>query len=317
MSRSGRGNRSAWSRTVDTYAPALCWAAVGTLIAVCFTVIVYLLWQGVPALNWQLLTTDPLPSLTESLSGGVRAPIGGTIILLLVGTFLVTLPAIATATYLAEYMREEWWLTKGVRFGLEMLASVPSVVFGMWGIAFFTLPQFIFLSSAAADPHKAFGRSFMVGAVVLTVHILPFVIKVMEEAIRSVPRSYRQAAAALGMPKWATTAKIILPAAAPGITTAIILGMGLIAGDTAIVQLCVGGNMVMTGADQWWLPMNWLKTILGQGSTLTTFTYYSSPAGDGNSPTKAFAAAFVLILIVLALNLLVEWIMRRKRAASE
>jgi phosphate transport system permease protein len=258
VSGSGRGRRGNWSRTVETFAPALCWLAVGVLVAVCFTMIGYLLWQGIPALNWQLLTTDPLPSLTESLSGGIRAPLGGTVLLLVVGTLLVTLPSIATATYLAEYMREDWWLTKGVRFGLEMLASVPSVVFGMWGIAFFTLPQFIFLSSRAADPHKAFGRSFMVGAVVLSVHILPFVIKVMEEAIRSVPRAYRQAAAALGMPKWATTRKIILPAAAPGIMTAIILGMGLIAGDTAIVTLCVGGSMVMTGAEKWWLPVNWL-----------------------------------------------------------
>jgi phosphate transport system permease protein len=282
---------------------------------VCVGVIGYLLSQGLPALNWKLLITDPLPALTENLSGGVRTPIAGTIILLVLGTALVVLPAIGTAIYLAEYMREDMWLTKAVRAGLEMLAGVPSIVFGMWGIAFFALPQFMFLSGPAADPSRAFGRSFLVGAVVLSVHILPFVIKVMEESIRGVPRAYRQAAAALGMPRWATVRKIILPSAAPGIMTAIILGMGLIAGDTAVVKLCVGDSMVMTSADQWWLPQHWLSTVLGQGSSLTTFTYYAS--SEGNAPTKAFAAAFLLISIVLVLNLIVEWLMRRRESAAE
>jgi len=309
----GRLRRGKLSRFIENAAPLLCWAAVATLVVVCFFTIGYLLLQGISALNWGLLTTDPQPALTESLSGGIRAPMAGTLILLILGTSLVILPALGSAIYLAEYLGEERWLTKAVRFGLEMLAGVPSVVFGMWGIAFFAQKEFMFLSGPAANTNRAFGRSFLVGAVVLTVHILPFVIKVMEEAIRGVPRAYRQAAAALGMSKWATIRKIVLPSAAPGIMTAIILGMGLIAGDTAIVKLCVGNSMVMTGADQWWLPWNWGKMLIGQGSSLTTFTLYSSPAGDGNSPIKAFGAAFVLIAIVLALNLIVEWIMRRNR----
>jgi phosphate transport system permease protein len=316
MSRPKRTRQSGWARSMMTLAPAICWLAVGLLVVVCFSIVFYLLSQGVPALNWQLLTTDPIPSLTESLSGGIRTPIAGTIVLLLTGTLVVIAPAIGTAVYLAEYMREDRPLTKVVRFGLEILAGVPSIVFGMWGIAFFALPQFMFLSGPAADPSRAFGRSFLIGAIVLAVHILPFVIKVMEEAIRSVPNAYRQAAAALGMPKWATIRKVILPSAAPGIMTGVILGMGLIAGDTAVVKLCVGDSMVMTGAEQWWLPWNWGHVLLGQGSTLTTFTYYSSAAGEGNSPTKAFGAAFVLILIVLALNLLIEWLMRRRTAAT-
>jgi phosphate transport system permease protein len=200
--------------------------------------------------------------------------------------------------------------------GLEALAGVPSIVFGLFGIAFFALPQFTFLSAKGASAEHAFGRSFLVGAIVMTMHILPFVIKVMEESIRSVPKAYRQAAAALGLPKWATTWKVVLPSAAPGLMTGIILGMGLIAGDTAIIKLCVGDSMTMTGAEQWWLPQNWFAALRGSGSTLTTFTYYSSPAGEGNSPTKAFGAAFVLIVIVLALNLVIEFLMRRRRAAA-
>jgi phosphate transport system permease protein len=314
----GEGRQRGWSRRlVELFAPAVCWSMAGLVVLVAVSIVAFLFWKGVPSLNWELLMTDPLPSLTESLSGGIRSPIGGTLLLVVIGTVLVVPPSLGAATYLSEYMREDRMLTKSVRLALEVLAGVPSVVFGMFGLAFFTMSQLAFLSSAGATSERAFGRSFVVGAIVLALHILPFVIKVMEEAIRSVPKAYRQAAAALGMRKWATTRKIILPAAAPGIMTGIILGMGLIAGDTAIVKLCVGDSMVMTGAEQWWLPWNWLHAALGAGSTLTSFTLYSSAAGEGNSPTKAFGAAFVLVVIVLVMNLGVEWLMRRRTAAGE
>jgi phosphate transport system permease protein len=308
--------RGLWSRILQGVIPVVCWSAVVLLIAVCFSIIAYLFVEGISAVSWDFLRMDPQPSFNEALSGGIRTPIAGTLILLIVGTLLVVPPALATATYLSEYMREDFWLTRSVRMGLEALAGVPSVVFGMFGIAFFALSQFTFLSAKAAEPGRALGQSFLVGAVVLTIHILPFVIKVMEEAIRSVPNAYRQAAAALGMPKWATTWKIVLPAAGPGIMTAIILGMGILAGDTAIIKLCVGDSMVMTGSAQWWLPWNWMAALHGQGSTLTTFTYYSSAAGEGNSPTKAFGAAFVLIVIVLVLNIAVEFFMRQRHTKS-
>jgi phosphate transport system permease protein len=316
MSALDRAKNGRLRRVVQSLVPAVCWAAVVLVCAVCFSIVVYLLLEGIPALSWTLLITDPTPYFTESLSGGIRTPIVGTVILLILCTIMVIPFALGTAIYLAEYLEEDRTFTKASRLGLEVLAGVPSIVFGMWGIAFFALPQFMFLSGPAAVPGRAFGRSFLVGAVVLTIHILPFVIKVMEEAIRSVPNAYRQAAAALGMPKWATIRKIILPSAGPGIMTAIILGMGIVAGDTAIIKLCVGDSMVMTGSDQWWLPWNWGHMLLGNGSTLTTYTYYSSPAGEGNSPTKAFAAAFVLIVIVLALNIIIEWLMRRSSAKS-
>jgi phosphate transport system permease protein len=315
MIRNG-SERGWWRRLVERIAPVLCGAGAGLVVLVAISIVAFLFWKGVPALNWRLLTTDPQPSLTESLSGGIRSPLGGTVLLVVLGTAMVVLPALGAATYLSEYMREDRWPTRSVRLGLEVLAGVPSVVFGMFGLAFFTMSQLSFLSSPGATAERAFGRSFVVGAIVLTLHILPFVIKVMEEAIRSVPKAYRQAAAALGMGRWATTRKVVLPAAAPGIMTGIILGMGLIAGDTAIVKLCVGDSMVMTGAEKWWLPWNWLHTALGSGSTLTSFTLYSSAAGEGNSPTKAFGAAFLLIVVVLVMNLGVEWLMRRRQAAG-
>lgn len=189
----------------------------------------------------------------------------------------------------------------------------------MFGLALFSAPWLAFLSSKAdgVEITAAFGRSFFVAAVVMAVHIMPFVIKVMEESIRSVPKSYREGAHALGMTKWRTIRKVVLPAAAPGLVTATILGMGLIAGDTAIVWLTLGGTIVMTGADQWWLPWNWIAALRGTGSTLTTFVYFSSPAGDGNAPEKAYGAAFLLMMIVLALNGLVALFGRNRTAGQE
>ena len=104
------------------------------------------------------------------------------------------------------------------------------------------------------------------------------------------------------MTKWRTIRKVVLPAAGPGIATGVILGMGLVAGDTAIVALTLGGTMTMA-VDNWWQVGNGLTVLRGTGSTLTTFIYYNSPAGDGNSPELAFGAALLLIGVVLVLNL--------------
>lgn len=307
-----QGNR----RIGSSIGIALCWAASIAVAAVCLFIIGYLVFQGWHAINWHFLSTDPVASLSEESAGGVRTPMVGTAILVLFSIVLILPVAIGAAVYLAEYMDERWWITRIVRIGLETLASVPSVVFGMFGLAVFTLGFFKFLSSSGTEGGSmAFGRSFLVASIVMGVHILPFVIKVAEEAIRSIPKSLRQGALALGMTKWRTIRKVVLPAAAPGIATAVVLGMGLAAGDTAIVWLTLGGTMTMA-SDAWWKFSNWLPVLRGAGSTLTTFIYFNSPAGDGNSPGAAFGAALVLIVLVLVLNLTAQLLFRRGSKAG-
>ena len=283
--------------------PVIAWLCAITVTAVCVGIIVYLFQQGSQTVNMHFLTHDPNPSMTEAQTGGVRVPIAGTVILIVLSLMVAVPLALASATYLAEYMDESRPLTKAVRVGLEVLASVPSVVFGMFGIALFSKPSLTFMSSAGADASRAaFGRSFLVAGVVMGVHVLPFIVKVMEEAIRSVPKAYRDASAALGLPRWRSIRKVVLPAAMPGLSTAVILGMGLVAGDTAIVWLTLGGTVDM-GADAWWQPQNWNAVLHGTGATLTTFTYYTSPVGEGTAPEMAFGAALVLMAIVLTLNI--------------
>ncbi len=295
--------------------PASAWLAAGIVAAVCFFIIGHIVFEGYSHVDWTFLTTDPDPSPAESTGGGVRIPIAGTSFLVLLSTLLTFPVALGAAVYLAEYMDERLPLTKAIRLGLEVLAGVPSVVFGMFGVAMFSHGIFTFMSSSGAEGSDvAFGRSFLVAATVMAIHVLPFVVKVMEEAIRAVPLSYRQGAAALGVTKWRAIRRILIPAAAPGIATGVILGMGLAAGDTAIVWLTLGGTMNMA-VDNWWALDQLVNVVRGTGSTLTTFIYFSSPAGEGNAPHLAYGGAMVLILLVISLNAAATVIGRAPRQA--
>ncbi len=291
---------------------AFCWLAAAIAIAVCFGMIAYLIQQGLHALNLNFLIQDPNPTLMENKGGGIRSPIAGTLILAVLSTLFMMPPALGASIYLAEYMNEDWPLTRAIRLGLEVLAGVPSVVFGMFGLALFTMPFLSFLSAKAGGAAtSALGRSFIIGALIFALHILPFCVKVMEEAIRSVPEGYRAGAAALGMTRWRTIRKVILPAATPGLITAVVLGLGIVVGDTAIVILSVGASVEISGAAQWWLPQNWLPTLVGGGPTLTTFIYNMAPSGEYNSPMLAYGAALVLIMVVLVLNVAIALIGRQ------
>lgn len=287
-------------------------------LSICLGIILFLVVKGVHIIDVPFLTKDPQPSLVEALTGGILAPILGTIFLITLGTLFALPWALATAIYLAEYA-EEGRLAGILQTGIDVLSGVPTIVFAIFGLAVFTHPQLSIFSTmveGVADA-KAFGRSFLVASLTMAMMILPFVTKSIEEAIRSVPRSYREAAFALGISKWRTVRKVILPAAAAGIITGVVLGVGRIAGDTAIVWLCLGGSMTLTGPQPWWEPQNWMANLQNTGSTLTSYIYYSSPAGEGNAADKAFGAALVLVAIILALNTVVDYLGRFSRIKED
>jgi len=126
----------------------------------------------------------------------------------------------------------------------------------------------------------------------------------MEEALRAVPQSYIEGAYALGANKWRMVSKVVIKSATEGLVTGVILGMGRIIGDTAIVWLALGGTLRMSGAQPWYMPANWLSTLKNTGLTLTSYIYYTSPVGEGNNFTVAFGASVVLIAIIIILNVL-------------
>jgi len=279
--------------------------AMAMIICVVAFILIVLLKDGAGVLSWHFLTTEPNSSALDPSSGGILTPIIGTCILTLLGT-IVSFPfALATAIYLCFYSKKGLFRTL-VESAVDILAGVPTVVIAMFALIIFTLPQFGFMSTlveGVAGSNKAYGRSFLVAGITMAIMILPFVIKSMTEALKAVPSTYYDASLALGAGKWRTINKVVLAAATDGLVTGVILGMGRIIGDTAIVWLALGGTLRMTGIQPWYGVQNWVSTLQNTGSTLTSYIYYASPAGEGNRFDVAFGASLVLIFIIIILNL--------------
>jgi len=190
------------------------------LVAAALAVIVgFLVKNGISAISWEFLTEAPKNYMTE---GGVWPCIVGTLLLSL-GAMAVALPlGVASAIYLHEYARPGT-LMRIIRLGVNNLAGVPSVVFGLFGLGLFVTAMNL-------------GVSLLSGWLTLGVLCLPVVIGTAEEALRSVPNTYREASLALGGTKWQTIWRVVLPSALPGILTGSILGVGRAAGETAAIM---------------------------------------------------------------------------------
>jgi phosphate transport system permease protein len=280
--------------------------SMAMLVCVFAFILIVTIRYGWRVLSWHFLTTEPNPSALDAASGGILTPMVGTFLLTITGIVAAFPFAIATAVYLCFYTKKGIYQTL-VKSAVDILAGVPTIVIALFSLVIFTLPQMGFLSvmiEGVEGSSKAYGRSFLVCGITMAIMILPFVIKSMEEALKAIPTSYIDASRALGAGKWRTISKIILPAAREGLTSGVILGMGRIIGDTAIVWLTLGGSIRMTGNQPWYSPSNWVSTLRSGGSTLTTYIYYTSPAGEGNQFDVAFGASLVLIAIIILLNII-------------
>ena len=294
-------------RYVVSSAIGTIYSYIATAMIVCvFAFILIVIFKyGWEVLSLQFLITEPNPSALNAASGGILTPLIGTVILTVIGISISFPFALATAIYLSFYARKGFFKTL-VKGAVDILSGVPTVVIAMFALVIFTLPQFGFLSvmiEGVEGTNRAYGRSFLVAGITMAIMILPFVIKSMEESLKSVPTSYIDASLALGATKWRTIYSVVLNAARDGLITGSILGMGRIIGDTAIVWLALGGSIRMTGNQPWYLLGNWLSTLKNGGSTLTTYIYYTSPVGEGNQFDVAFGASLVLIAIIILLNL--------------
>jgi phosphate transport system permease protein len=155
------------------------------------------------------------------------------------------------------------------------------------------------------------GQSFFAAAAMLSLVGLPMVVASTREGLQAIPSHVREASYAVGKTKIATTRRVLLPAARPSVITGSMLGLGRVIGDTAIVLLLLGGTLTFQAANS--TPL--LGLLRGTGDTLTGYIYYNAPTGDGNQPSKAYAAAFVLMLMVLAINVGVDFVVRRSQRA--
>lgn len=241
-------------------------------------VVYFLVAKGLSSITWTFLSKPPMDSMTR---GGILPCIVGTLCLSL-GAILVALPiGIASAIYLHEYARPGR-LIRVIRLGINSLAGVPSVVFGLFGLAFFV----VFLDM---------GVSILAGALTLGLLTLPIIIGTSEEALRSVPDTYREASLGLGATKWQTIYRVVLPTALPGILTGTILGLSRAAGETAPIMFTAAVFFAPA------MP----TSILDEVMALPYHIYVLATAGTEIEATRPlqYGTALVLVALVLGLNL--------------
>ncbi len=252
-------------------------------------IIVIIIQKGLPAINWQFLSDIPRQGMR---AGGIFPAIIGTIYLVS-GAIVFALPiGLMAAIYLSEYSRENF-LTRMINLAIVNLAGVPSVVYGLFGLALFV----VFFK---------FGASILSGSLTLGIMILPIIITTSREALESVPYSFREASRSLGASKWQTIRHIVLPNAIPGILTGTILGLGRAAGETAPILFTVAAFYLPQ------LP----KSIFNQAMALPYHLYVISTQVPNVDEKIRYGTALVLLTLVLFMNLvaiIIRYKFRKKK----
>jgi phosphate transport system permease protein len=290
---------SSWP-LVDRAFYALCWISGIGMCLIALWIVVFMLVKGVSFLKPSLLWTSPnAGSIHQTQNGGFLDPIEGTFLVTAIGTLIAAPLGVGVATWLTEYARPSWF-ARVVDSAIEMLAGVPSIVLALFGLLIFSQGFLGFLSQGAAS--GSLGQSFLAAGIVMSLIALPLVVASTREGLAQVPPRMREASFALGKTKATTSRYVLLPAIKPSVAGGIVLGMGRIIGDTAVITILLGGAAQLTEPEGH-TPV--LGLLRGTGSTLTSYVYYNSPAGEGNAHEKAYAAAFVLLIMVLGLNALV------------
>jgi phosphate transport system permease protein len=304
IKRSSRERTTAWP-LVDRIAHALCWAVGIGLCLIALAIVLFMFFKGVAYLHPRLLVESPAPSAVQSQSGGFFDPIVGTLIVAAIGIAIAAPIGVALGTWLAEYGRPSW-LARAVESVIEIIAGAPSVVLALFGLLVFAQGYLGFLSTTAENG-GVYGRSFFAAGAVMAVLALPLVVASTREALTRLPDRLREASFALGRTPATTIRRVLLPAIRPDIATGTVLGLGRIIGDTAIISILLGTYLDFEKVGN--VPV--IGTLRGTGSTLTSYIFNNSPAGEGNAPQKAYAASFLLLIIVLVLNGIVTWLTNR------
>jgi len=238
--------------------------------------LVYIFVNGIGAINWEFLTEHPRDSMTK---GGIMPAILGTFYLT-AGAIIVALPlGVASAIYLSEYAKGGR-VIRMIRVGVNCLAGVPSIVFGLFGLGLFV----VFLH---------FGSCILSGALTLGILILPTIIGASEEALKGVPQTFREASLGLGVSKWQTILRIVFPNALPGILTGSILGIGRAAGETAPIMFTAAAFFTTK------LP----QSIFDEVMALPYHVYVLATAGTRIEETRPLQYGTVLVLVALVLGI--------------
>jgi phosphate transport system permease protein len=263
---------------------ALCAALAVIMLAL---ILFYVAIKGLPALNLAFFTERPLPP--GEIGGGVQPAILGTLAILAVAAAIGVPIGVATAIYLAEYGRGNF--ARAVSFLIDLIAGLPSIVIGVFVWAWLVR-------------HVVGNYNGFAGGVALAIIMIPILTRTIEETLRLVPDPLREASLGLGIPRWKTILKVVLPTARAGIITGIVLSIARAGGETAPLLLTALGNQFFS--------LNLLQPMAAL--PVQIYTYARSPYADWQ--VKAWGAALILILLIGVLSLLSRWAVTRKFSAG-
>ncbi len=257
-----------------------------SVLGILFWILGFITYNGIRVISWKFIFSYPTEGMT---AGGIFPAIIGTLYLI-IGSILFAFPlGIMSAIYTVEYAKDNW-LTKFIRIMTNNLASIPSIVFGLFGMTLFV-------------NILGFGDSILAGSLTLGLLILPVVIRTTEEALKAVPKSYRLGSIALGANKIQTIKRVVLPAAFPNIITGLILSIGRVSGETAPILFTVAAYFLPK------LPQG----IFDQVMALPYHLYVLATSGTDIEASRpmAYGTALVLIVIVLIMNTLAGIVKKR------
>lgn len=249
-------------------------------------ILAYVFLKGIGSVNLTFLTT-----VTSTLKGtvGIAGNIVNTLYVIVITLLIATPLGVGSAIYLNEYAKPGK-LVRAIEFTTETLSGIPSIIFGLFGMMFF-------------GTGLGLGYSILTGALTLTLMVLPLITRNTQEALKTVPDSYRSGALGMGATKWYMIRTILLPSAMPGIVTGIILAIGRIVGESAALLFTAGSGYLLPKGG-----MGILKKILESGGTLTIQLYLSMAKAEYST---AFGIAVILLLIVLFINWITKVLARK------
>ena len=268
------------TRVSDQILKALIYGAASIAIIILVGIMGYVFVRGIPQISLEFLTT--VPSARKG-TFGILGNIINTLYSIVITLVIATPVGIGSAIYLNEYAKPGK-LVRIIEFTTEILSGIPSIIFGLFGMVFFGVTLKL-------------GYSILTGSFTLTLMVLPLITRNTQEALKTVPDSYRSGALGIGATKWYMIRTILLPSAAPGILTGVILSIGRIVGESAALLFTAGSGFL--------LPKNLFTKIFESSGTLTIQLYLSMQKAKYD---QAFGIAVVLLVIVLAINFLTKYL---------
>ncbi len=270
-------------RVGDQVLRGLIYLAAIIAMAILVGIMGYVFVRGIPQVNWEFLST------VQSARKGTFGILGNIVntLYIIVLTLIIAVPVgVGSAIYLNEYAKPGR-LVKSIEFTTEILSGIPSIIFGLFGMVIF-------------GTVLKLGYSVLTGSFTLTLMVLPLITRNTQEALRTVPDSYRSGALGIGATKWYMIRTILLPSAAPGILTGIILSVGRIVGESAALLFTAGSGFL--------LPRGLFSKLFESSGTLTIQLYLCMQKAKYD---QAFGIAVVLLVIVLGINLLARFVTKK------